>query len=105
MNETEVFDEETLETILASGTGIRGKIHESAISNIRKTQYKQKTLIDAIFPTVKLKWEILSYYVTTQQKKRQEGKKFFICIGWSIYIISKITPKGVTTLKNETVRY
>ena len=62
----------------------------------RKAQGKQrKTLINAIFPTVKLKWEILSYYITTEDRK---GRKFsFAWLGH--YIISKITPKGVTTLK------
>ena len=46
VNETEVFNEETFETILASATRIRGDIHESATSNIRKAQDKQKKDVD-----------------------------------------------------------
>ena len=44
---------------------------------------------------MKLKWEILSCYITTDDRK---GRKFsFAWLGH--YIICKITPKGVTTLK------
>ena len=46
MNETEIFDEETFEAILASATRIRGEIHEFAISNIRKAHDKQKEDFD-----------------------------------------------------------
>ena len=48
-----------------------------------KASKQKKTLIDAIFPTAKLKWEILSYYVTTKEKT--ERKKVFICMAWSLY--------------------
>ena len=58
---------------------------------------KRKTLIDAIFPTAKLKCEILSYYVTTKDRK---GGKFLLA--WLVlYIVSEFTHKGVTTLKKQ----
>ena len=41
VNETEAFDEETFEAILASDSCIPGEIHESAIGDIRKTQDNQ----------------------------------------------------------------
>ena len=98
-----LFDE-----ILASTIRIRKEIHESAKkirNDIRKAQDKQKkTLIDAIFPTAKLKWEVLSYSIT--RKEKTEREESFICMAWSgPYIVSEITPTGVATLKNETVRY
>ena len=46
VNETEVFYEDTFELILASGTRIRGEIHEPAIINISKAQDKQKKYFD-----------------------------------------------------------
>ena len=46
VNETEVFDEETCETILASATRILREIHESATTNIKKTQDKHKKDFD-----------------------------------------------------------
>ena len=46
MNETEAFDEETFESILASSTRIGEEIHEYAISNIRKARDKQKKDFD-----------------------------------------------------------
>ena len=53
-----------------------------------------------MFPTVKLKWEIFSYYVTANGN----GRKF--SFAWlDNYMVSEITPKGGTKLKNETVRY
>ena len=42
VNVNEVFDEETFQAILVSATCIRGEIHETTTSNIRKTQDKQK---------------------------------------------------------------
>ena len=42
MNETEIFDEETFERILASGTRIRREIQESAFSNISSRQAKER---------------------------------------------------------------
>ena len=97
VNETEVFDEGKFEAILASAVRIRGEFHESATGNIRKAQDKQnKTFIDAIFPTAKLKWEIISYYVT-KKKDRKGGKFPFARL--DPYIVSEITPKRVTTLK------
>ena len=58
---------------------------------------KRKTLIDTTFPTAKLKCEILSYYVTT--KDRKGGKLLLAWLG--LYIASKFTHKGVTTLKKQ----
>ena len=46
VTETEVFDEETFEAILESATRIRGEIHESATTNIREVQDKQKKYFD-----------------------------------------------------------
>ena len=46
VTETEVFAEETFEAILESATRIRGEIHESATTNIRKAQDKQKKDFD-----------------------------------------------------------
>ena len=53
VNEVEVFDEETFEAILGAAR-ICGEIHESATSNIRKAQEKQKKYFDRRhFPTAK----------------------------------------------------
>ena len=48
VSETEAFDEENFEAILTSATRIRGKNHESATSNIRKVQGKQKKYFDPL---------------------------------------------------------
>ena len=75
------------DAILASTIRIRKEIHESAKkirNNIRKAQDKQKkTLIDAIFPTAKLKWEVLSYAITRREKTEREES--FICMAWSLH--------------------
>ena len=42
MNETEVFDEETFKPIIASGTRIHGRIHESAICNKKSSRQAKK---------------------------------------------------------------
>ena len=92
MNETEIFDEETLKAILASAIRILGKIHKSATSNIRKAKDKQKkTLIDATFPAAKLKWEILSYCLTTKEKTEREES--FHWYGLVFISFSKLHPK------------
>ena len=44
MNETEVFDEEFFEAIVASATSIRGEIHESATSDIKKLKRRKERL-------------------------------------------------------------
>ena len=46
---------------------------------------------------MKLKWEILSYYVTTKENTEKGGKFSFAWLG--PYIVSEITSKEVTTLK------
>ena len=103
LNETEVFDEKTFEVILASAIRIRGEIHESATSNIRKAQDRQKrTFIDAIFPTAKLKWEILSYYVTTEEKTEREES--FHSHGLVPISFPKLHAEELQHLKNKTVR-
>ena len=51
-------------------------------------------MINAIFSTAKLKWEILSYYVTTKEKRETEEIAWF-----GSYIVSEITAEEVTKLK------
>ena len=51
-------------------------------------------MIDAIFPTAKLKWEILR---KNKRKDRKGGN--FACSWLGPYIASKITSKGAKTLK------
>ena len=46
MKPTEIFNRETFQVIIASATRIRREIHESATSNIRKAQDKQKKDLD-----------------------------------------------------------
>ena len=49
MNETEIFDEETFERILASGTRIHREIQESAFSNISSRQAKERLWLTPCF--------------------------------------------------------
>ena len=91
-----LFDE-----ILASTIRIRKEIHESAKkirNDIRKAQDKQKkTLIDAIFPTAKLKWEVLSYSITRKEKK---GRKVsFVWLGPVLTLFLKLHPQELQRLK------
>ena len=103
MNETEVFDEEKFEGILAPAIRIRGEFHESITSNIRKAQDKQKkTFIDVMFPTTKFKWEIISYYVTTKEKTEKEES--FHLHGLVIISFPRKHPNELQRLKNEMMR-
>ena len=98
MNETEVFDEETFEAILASATRIRGEIHESATINIRKAQDKQKKGFDRHhLSNSEIKVGDLILLLNNKRKDRKGGKFLFTWLG--PYIVSKVTPKGTTKLK------
>ena len=75
VNETEVFDEETFEAILVSDTRIRGEIHESVTSNIRKAQDKQKKDFDRRhLSNSEIKVEDLIFLRSNKRKDRKGGK-------------------------------
>ena len=54
-------------------------------------------MIDAIFATVKLKWDILSYYVTTKEKTKREES--FCLYGLVLILFPKLNPKKLQRLK------
>ena len=54
-------------------------------------------MIDVVFPTVKLKWEILS--CNNKRKDRKIGKFSLAWLG--PYVVPEMTPKGVTTFKKQ----
>ena len=92
MNETEVFDEETFETILASATRIRGEIHESPTSNIRKAQDKQKEDFDRLhLSNSAIKVE---YLVLLRNNKRKDRKERFHLHGLSLYCFQNYTQRS-----------
>ena len=104
MNETEVFDEETFETILASATRIRGEIHESPTSNIRKAQDKQKEDFDR--PHLSNSAIKVEYLVLLRNNKRKDRKKGKVSFAWLVLILlPKLHPNELQRLKNKTVRY
>ena len=104
MNETEVLDEQTFEAILLSATRIHGEIHKSATSNIRKAQDKQRKDFDRRhLPNSEMKVGNLILFRINKRKDIKRGRFSFAWL--DRYIVSEITPKGVTTLKNETVKY
>ena len=94
MNETEDFNEETFEATPASAPRIPGKIHESATSNVRKTQDKLKKDYDRRHLSnseIKLGELILSR--NNKRKDRKGGRFSFAWLGPSI--VSEMTSKGV----------
>ena len=91
MNETEVFDEKTFEAILASAVRIRGEIHESATSNIRKAQGKQKRLDQRHLSNSEINVGDLILLRNDKRKYRMRGKFSFAWL--RPYIVSEITPK------------
>ena len=96
VNETEFFEEETLDAILASATRIRGEIDESETSNIRKAQDKQKNDFDRRrLSSSKIKVGDYILLCNNKRKGRKGGKLSFAGLG--LYIVSKITLKGVAT--------
>ena len=98
VNETEVFDEEMFEAILASTTRIRREIHESATINITKAQDKQKEDFDRRHTSnSEIKVGDLILLRNNKRRVRKGGTISFAWLG--PYIVSEITPKGVTTLK------
>ena len=98
INETEVFDEEIFEAILASTARISREIHESATINITKAQDKQKEDFDRRHTSNS---EIkVGDLILLRNNKRTVRKGGTISFAWlGPYIVSEITPKGVTTLK------
>ena len=98
MNVAEVYHEETFEAILASATRIRGEIYESATSNIRNAQDKQKKDFDQRhLSKTEIKVEDLILLCNNKRKDKKGGK--FSSAWLDTYIASEITPKGVTLLK------
>ena len=86
VNETEAFDEETFEAILTFSTRIRGEIHQSTTSNIRKAQDKQKKDFNRrnlSNSEIKVGDHILLR--NNKRKDRKGGKFSFICKAWSLY--------------------
>ena len=96
MNEVEVFDKKTSEAILASTICIPGKFYESATSNIRKALDKQRDFDQCHLSNSEIKMGDLT--LLHNNKEKTKGRRFsFAWLG--PYIISEITPKGVTTHK------
>ena len=100
MNVAEVYHEETFEAILASATRMRGEIYESATSNIRNAQDKQKKDFDQRhLSKTEIKVGDLILLCNNKRKDKKGGK--FSSAWLDTYIASEITPKGVTLLKKQ----
>ena len=96
----EVYHEETFEAILASATRIGGEIYESATSNIRNAQDKQKKDFDQRhLSNTEIKVRDLILLCNNKRKDKKGGK--FSSAWLDTYIASEITPKGVTLLKKQ----
>ena len=105
VNETEVFDEKTFEAILISAIRIRGEIHESATSKIRKAQDKQtkKDFDRRHLSNNEIKVEDL---ILLRNNKRKDIKEESFHLHGLVLISSpKLHLKELQRLKNETVRY
>ena len=96
MNETEAFDEETFESILASSTRIGEEIHESAISNIRKARDKQKKDFDwrRLSDSEFIVGDLTSLH--NNKRKDRKGKKLYVLV---IITSPKLHPKNLQHLK------
>ena len=91
-------EEKTFEAIVISATRVRREIYESATSNSRKAQHKQKKDFDRChLSNSKIKVVDLILLRNNKRKDRKEGK--FSFAWFSRYIVSEITLKGVPTLK------
>ena len=101
MNETEVFDEEFFEAIVASTTSIRGEIYESATSDIKKLKTRKERLYLTPFFESKIKVGDLILLHNNKRKDRKGEKFSFAWLGFDI--VSEITAKGVTTLNERNV--
>ena len=101
----EVYHEETFEAILASATRIRGEIYESATSNIRNAQDKQKKDFDQRHLSnteIKVGDLLCNNIILLYNNKRKDKKRGKFSSAWlDTYITSEITPKGVTLLKKQ----
>ena len=83
MNEAEIFDEKTSEAILASAICMPGKFYESATSNIRKAQDKQRDFDRCHLSNSEIKMGDLT--LLNNNKRKDKGTKIFICLTWSLH--------------------